>query len=140
MRDNCVLKFSVKVNLKRLGGFLKLEIVYLHAHMCVFIWLTCRYFYRFCFAWSIKFLINFGFRLKHLVYVFIFVTSISNLFPITSKVMALWLKLKFSKYCGNLFFLNDIVVMSFKFLCDGFFMTLNGMLYFCYRQLVGHNH
>lgn len=33
MRNNCVLKFSVKVNLKRLGGFLKLEIVYLHAHM-----------------------------------------------------------------------------------------------------------
>lgn len=33
MRDNCVLKFSVKVNLKRLGGFLKLEIAYLHAHM-----------------------------------------------------------------------------------------------------------
>lgn len=98
--------------------------IYMHICTCVFIWLTCRYFYRFCFAWSIKFLINFGFRLKHLVYVFIFVTSISNLFPITSKVMALWLKLKFSKYCGNLFFLNDIVVMSFKFLCDGFFLWL----------------
>lgn len=32
MRDNCVLKFSAKVNLKRLGGFLKLEIVYLHVY------------------------------------------------------------------------------------------------------------
>lgn len=40
MRDNRVLKFSVKVNLKRLGGFLKLEIVYLHAHMYMCIHLT----------------------------------------------------------------------------------------------------
>lgn len=43
MRDNCVLKFSVKVNLKRLGGFLKLEIVYLHAHMYMCIHLTYMY-------------------------------------------------------------------------------------------------
>lgn len=91
MRDNCVLKFSVKVNLKRLGGFLKLEIVYLHAHMYMCIHLTYMQLLLQILLCLIndKFLINFGFRLKHLVYVFIFVTSISNLFPITSKVMAL---------------------------------------------------
>lgn len=35
-----MLRCSVKVNLKRLGGFLKLEIVYLHAHMYMCIHLT----------------------------------------------------------------------------------------------------
>lgn len=94
--------------------------IYMYICICVFIWFICRYFYRFCFVWLIKFLINFGFRLKYLVYVFIFVIFIFNLFFIISKVMVFWFKLKFFKYCGNFFFKNYIVVMSFKFLCDGF--------------------
>lgn len=39
MRDNCVLKFLVKVNLKCLGGFLKFEIVYLYVYMYMCIYL-----------------------------------------------------------------------------------------------------
>lgn len=134
MRDNCVLKFSVQLKKFRWGFktwnclFTSCTFVY------IFIWLTCRYLYTFCFAWSIKFLINFCFRLKHLKW--FMALYLSHPYPANFLYQA---KLWPFDLSWN-FFKNDIVLMSFKFLCDGFFMTLNGMLYFCYRQLVGHNH